>query len=134
MMASGADDGSFRIWDLRTFGAKKIEPVAHWKWHSAPVTCVEWHPTDASVLCASGEDDQISIWDLAVEQDTEAAGSSGGGAMDGTGEREVPPQLLFVHQGQKNVKEAHWHKQLPGVVISTAESGFNLFKTISVTH
>ena len=131
LMASGADDGSFRIWDLRTFSSKKkIAPVAHLKWHTAPVTCVEWHPTDASVLCASGEDDQVSIWDLAVEDDVEAASSS---KMDSS-DREVPPQLLFVHQGQRNVKEAHWHKQLPGVVISTAESGFNLFKTISVTH
>jgi ribosome assembly protein RRB1 len=131
-MASGADDGSFRIWDLRTFGGggKKIEPVAALKWHSAPVTSVEWHPTDASVLCASGEDDQVSVWDLAVEHDAEAAG---GAAMDGAG-REIPPQLMFVHQGQRNVKEAHWHRQLPGVIVSTAESGMNLFKTISITH
>lgn len=125
---------TFRVWDLRYFAnaaqGKPVDSVAHFKWHQAPVTSVEWHPTDASVLCASGEDDQVSIWDLAVEPDNEAAAAfqtSGGG-------RDIPAQLLFVHQGQRNVKEAHWHRQLPGVLVTTAESGFNLFKTISVTQ
>jgi len=134
LLVSGADDGRFKIWDLRTFGGaskgKPVEPVADFKWHMGAITSVEWHPTDASVLCVSGEDDQVSVWDLAVEQDAESMGATAAGAT--SDQREVPPQLLFIHQGQRNVKEAHWHPQLPGVLLTTAETGFNLFKTISV--
>lgn len=102
-------------------------PVASFSWHKAPITSIEWHPTEDSIFAASGADEQTTLWDLAVEQDEEAE-------MDDSleGGRDVPPQLLFVHQGQKDVKEIHWHPQIPGVVISTALDGFNLFKTISV--
>lgn len=104
-------------------------PVAGFNWHTAPITSIEWHPTEDSIFAASGADDQVTLWDLAVEQDDEETGG-----MDATpaGGREVPPQLLFVHQGQKDVKEVHWHPQIPGAVVSTALDGFNVFKTISV--
>jgi len=101
------------------------QPAALFKHHTAPITSVEWHPQDSSVFAAAGSDDQISLWDLGVERDSETAGSS-------QGEPEVPAQLLFIHQGQTDIKELHWHRQLPGVILSTAHSGFNIFRTISV--
>lgn len=104
-------------------------PIASFSWHKSPITSIEWHPTEDSVFAASSADDQVSLWDLGVEQDDET-GVTMDDAPDGT--QVVPPQLLFVHQGQKDVKEVHWHPQIPGAVISTALDGFNIFKTISV--
>lgn len=122
LLASGSDDGSFKIWDLRAFGSG--EPVAQFRWHKGPITSIEWHPTDESMLAASGADNQLTVWDLSVEADDEAAGPAGaaGGLQD------LPPQLLFIHQGQTDIKELHFHPQIPGVIMSTAADGFNIFK------
>jgi ribosome assembly protein RRB1 len=99
--------------------------VAAYSWHEGPITSIEWHPTEDSIFAAAGADDQVTLWDLAVEHDEDESG-----AMEE--DNSIPPQLLFVHQGQKDVKEVHWHPQIPGTVISTASDGFNVFKTISV--
>ncbi|KAI8388336.1 WD40-repeat-containing domain protein [Radiomyces spectabilis] len=126
LLASGHDDGIFSVWDLRTFQSASPTPVATFKWHNGPITSIEWHPTEESVLAVSGADNQITLWDLSVEPDAEEEGRITSGGI------EVPPQLLFVHQGQEDPKECHWHKQIPGCVISTASNGLNIWKTISI--
>ncbi|XP_039284043.1 glutamate-rich WD repeat-containing protein 1 [Nilaparvata lugens] len=124
-IVSGGDDGLLHVWDLRMF--QKGKSVAKLKHHQAAVSTVEWHPSDSSVFASGGEDHQIAIWDLEAERDA---------ANDQQGDDEevldVPPQLLFIHQGQKDIKELHWHPQLTGVLLSTAASGINIFRTISV--
>lgn len=40
LLVSGADDGCFKIWDLRSFRAGS--PVASFSWHKAPITSIEW--------------------------------------------------------------------------------------------
>ena len=130
LLASGCDDGSFKVWDLRA--VRESRALAHFTYHKGPITSIEWAPHDESVLCASSADNQVTVWDLSVEADegevaaaAAAAAAAGGGGADLT---VYPPQLLFIHQGQSNVKELHHHPHIPGVVVTTAEDGFNVFK------
>ncbi|DAZ99323.1 TPA: hypothetical protein N0F65_005174 [Lagenidium giganteum] len=128
LLASGSDDGSFKIWDLRNFKANS--PVAHFRYHTAPVTSIEWHPTDESVLAVAGADNQVSVWDMSVEEDAEAAAAA---AEASEQKLDLPPQLLFIHQGQTDIKELHFHPQCPGVLVSTASDGFNVFKPANIS-
>lgn len=132
LMLSGGDEGGLNVWDLRNFkrnSADRPTPVASFQWHTGPVSSVEWHPTEESVFAASGRDDQVTLWDLAVEQDEDETGVQEKYGPDG---RTVPSQLLFCHQGQTDIKEVHWHPQIPGALTTTSLSGFNVLRTISV--
>jgi len=124
LLASGADDGDIRVWDLRSLknssSSNECSSVAHFKWHTDQITALEWDPNDESTLAASGADNQVTIWDLSVEEDTEDAKAD---VVENW-----PSQLLFTHMGQHDIKEVHWHPQIPGMLISTAEDGLNLFK------
>lgn len=115
---------------LRTTSSPTPTPVASFSWHRSPITSLEWHPTDTSLFCASSADDSVTLWDLSVEADDDEASAQLHHTASGE-DVVVPPQLLFVHQGQKDVKEVHWHPQIPGMVCTTAGDGFNAFKTIS---
>ncbi|CUA67541.1 Ribosome assembly protein rrb1 [Schizosaccharomyces pombe 972h-] [Rhizoctonia solani] len=135
LLATGGDEGGIKIWDLRNLkgvSSNPPSPVAHFSWHTEPITSIEWHPSEDSVFAASGSDDQVTLWDLSVEQDEDEVGTKEIHTANGQKLKDVPSQLLFVHQGQSDVKEIHWHPQIPGCLISTAYTGFNVFKTISV--
>jgi ribosome assembly protein RRB1 len=70
------------------------QAVARFKHHKSPITSVEWAPHDSTTFMASGEDNQITFWDLSME-------TEGGAGEDLEG---VPPQLLFVHMGLEEIK------------------------------
>jgi ribosome assembly protein RRB1 len=126
LLATGSDDGSFKVWDLRAIRANPPQPLAHFKYHTQPVTSIAWAPHDESILCVSSADNQVTVWDLSVEADEEGMPAADPAMASTLGV--FPPQLLFIHQGQSNVKEVHFHPQIPGMILSTAEDSFNVFK------
>ncbi len=138
LLATGADDGGWGVWDLRQWksqqggagGQLRPSPVADFKFHKRPITSIEWHPTDDSVLALACADNTTTLWDLAVELDDEEYGKEAGLGL-GEGQEKVPPQLLFIHHHEDG-KELHWHPQMPGTVMVTGSGGFGVFKTISV--
>ncbi|KAM9979681.1 hypothetical protein ACTFIZ_005927 [Dictyostelium cf. discoideum] len=124
LLVSGCDDGSFRVWDLRAF--KDNSPVSDFKYHTGPITSIEWNPYEESQVIVSSSDDQVTIWDFSLEEDTEEFTNANANPDD---DFQYPPQLFFIHQGQHDIKEVHWHPQIPHVAISTSIDGFNIFKS-----
>ncbi|KAF3930557.1 Coronin-1A [Dactylella cylindrospora] len=124
LLATGADDGVWAVWDLRNFSAGgNVSPVASFTWHQQPITSVEWNPNDDTVVAVGSADGTVTLWNLAVEEDSEEGGNAGAG--------DAPDQLMFEHYCE-GVREVHWMKQMPGTVVATGEKGFSVFKTISV--
>jgi ribosome assembly protein RRB1 len=127
LLATGADDGVWGVWDMRMFPnvlkGQHLEATASFTFHQQPITSIEFHPTEDSIVTVASADSTVTLWDLSVELDDES--------RDTGGVEDVPPQLLFVHY-MKDVKEVHWQRQAPGVVVGTGADGFNVFKTISV--
>lgn len=134
LLVSGGDDGKLKVWDLRSLDRNKdnreVTPAAEFCQHKKPITSVEWHPKDPSMLAASSEDGTISVWDLAVERDPEEELREG---VVLAGAEQYPPQLLFIHMGQKNTKELHWHPACNSLLGSTAEDGLNVFKPANIS-
>eukprot|EP00180_Rhodochaete_pulchella_P004395 Plantae.Rhodophyta-Rhodochaete_pulchella.ctg8271.p1 GENE.Plantae.Rhodophyta-Rhodochaete_pulchella.ctg8271~~Plantae.Rhodophyta-Rhodochaete_pulchella.ctg8271.p1 ORF type:complete len:424 (+),score=56.95 Plantae.Rhodophyta-Rhodochaete_pulchella.ctg8271:49-1272(+) len=131
LLVSGGDEGAIKVWDLRNVkdSGAKAQPAADFQYHQKAITSVDWHPQESSMLAAASDDHSCSIWDLAVERDPEEE------AKMGTilpGAEDLPPQLLFIHLGQTNIKEIHWHPGLPSVLLSTAEDGFNIFRAVDM--
>lgn len=128
LLATGADDGELAVWDLRQWkastpgGQLEPKPVANFNFHKKPITSIEWHPSDDSVIAAACADNTLTLWDLAVELDDDEGKAK---------EPDVPPQLLFIHS-MEDGKELHWHPHMPGAMVATGQSGFGVFKTISV--
>jgi ribosome assembly protein RRB1 len=117
MIASGGEDCAFKVWDIRYISNG---PISNIQWHKGPITALSWDPFEDSQLAVSSEDNRLSVWDFAVEPDDTHL-------FDATNQ-EIPQQLIFLHQGQENIKDLKFHPQYRNFIVSTAENGINVFK------
>lgn len=130
LLASGDDNGTWGVWDLRQFSptSETTQPVAQYDFHKGAITSISFNPLDESIVAVASEDNTVTLWDLSVEADDEEIKQQ---AAETKELEQIPPQLLFVHW-QKEVKDVKWHRQIPGCLVSTGTDGLNIWKTISV--
>ena len=87
---------------------------------------------DSAMLATASADHTVCVWDLAVERDAEEEAAAMAAEGNAVAPEDLPPQLMFMHQGLRDPKELHWHHQIPGMCLTTAADGFNAFKAYNV--
>jgi ribosome assembly protein RRB1 len=117
MIASGGDDGAFKVWDIRYISNG---PISNVQWHKGPITALVWDPYEDSQIAVSSEDNRLTVWDFSVEPDDNQ--------LFDAANNEIPQQLIFLHQGQENIKDIKFHPIYKNFIVSTAENGINMFK------
>ena len=119
--------GSFSVFDLRNFQTADAsiapKPLARFHSHRTPITSLQWHPTDESMIAVS-DDNGTYVYDLSIEEDDPDHNTN---EEENAVEGEIPPQVLFVHSGSEMTKEVHWHPQIPSCIATTSLSGFSVF-------
>jgi ribosome assembly protein RRB1 len=95
LLASGDDKGEFRIWDLRmldhkSFDKKGYDSITLIRWHAQAIKSLQFEPGEDSVLTVASADKKLTIWDFSVEVEESEQTPSGD---------DIPPQLMFMHQG-----------------------------------
>ncbi|KAK6589799.1 WD repeat [Cryptosporidium xiaoi] len=116
LLLSGSDDCTVKLWDIRNIK----DPVELFNFHREPILSVDWHQQDQDVFLSASLDNSISFWDIGIEEDNDATKVAKGNI-------DIPNKLLFLHMGQEHIAEAKWHKQIPGLAISTAQDSLNVF-------
>lgn len=143
MIATGAEDGSVRVWDLRRLDSNKSF-LCSWSQHKAGIIRLEWNPHARGVLASGGEDHLINIWRLqghaydekipyasaSSSTPTEAFAAAGPSASSSSKKRKdgsgplSPSELIFMHGGHRKGKvvDFQWLRDetLPWTMLSVS--------------
>ncbi len=111
MLQGGASSGSTK---------KDVDSITRIRWHTSAITSIQFEPREDSVLAVSSADNKLTLWDFSVEVDESETVENA--------DFEIPPQLMFLHQGQTDMKEIRFHPQFKTLIVSTAGDSFNLFR------
>lgn len=114
LIVTGSDDCTVKVWDLRMVAEGGDEEVLSFNWHTEPITSIRFQPNEESVIAVASEDNRLSIWDMSVENEE--------------GDPEVPNELLFLHQGQEEIKEICFHPVYYEMMVSTSLDAINILK------
>eukprot|EP00195_Chlamydomonas_chlamydogama_P006777 CAMPEP_0202905910 /NCGR_PEP_ID=MMETSP1392-20130828/36561_1 /ASSEMBLY_ACC=CAM_ASM_000868 /TAXON_ID=225041 /ORGANISM="Chlamydomonas chlamydogama, Strain SAG 11-48b" /LENGTH=458 /DNA_ID=CAMNT_0049594215 /DNA_START=185 /DNA_END=1558 /DNA_ORIENTATION=+ len=128
MVATGAQDGSLRIWDLRSMGGSSSKHLASFKVHTGGVIRLEWHPHHRGILASGGEDKLIMVWRMNPDAPVPEASETGSGAKGGKGaSKELPQELIFQHAGHRRGKvvDFQWNSSplVPWTMMSVSDDG-----------
>ena len=114
LLVTGSDDASVKVWDLRLAGEGVEEELLNFNWHTEPITSIRFQPSEESVIAVASEDNRVSIWDMSMENEE--------------GDPTVPNELMFVHQGQEEIKELCFHPVYFEMMVTTSLDAINIFK------
>ncbi|KPA81134.1 hypothetical protein ABB37_04481 [Leptomonas pyrrhocoris] len=128
LLVTGAESGAVAVWDLRRVAS--ADPIQRIALHRKAITSVEFAPHNESVLSVASDDGRCTLWDLSLERDANEE-QEAVGELFSSKLKEYPDQLMFQHQGLVHPKEAHWHMQIPGLVVTTDYEGLNLFRPMN---
>lgn len=76
------------------------------------------------MLAVTSADNKMSLWDFSVEVDEADQALQANEELG----MQIPPQMMFLHQGQRNIKELRFHPQYSCLMATTAEDSFNVFR------
>lgn len=114
LLVTGSDDCTVKVWDLRMASEGTQDELLCFNWHTEPITSIKFQPNEESVIAVASEDNRLTIWDMSVENEEE--------------DPEVPNELMFLHQGQEEIKEISYHPVYFEMLISTSLDSINIFK------